>query len=74
VARTTHRNMNWELTSEFSWNHANLGMLMDIRDELRRLNNLLHCSNFTGMPFTLLDIKRNTTKPRKRRSKANRKA
>jgi hypothetical protein len=45
---------------------AKLAVLMDIRGELRKLNALLHCSNFTGIPRELLAIKRNTTKRRKK--------
>jgi len=41
-------------------------LLMDIRDELRRLNDLLHCRNFTGIPLTLHAIKRNTTKKKRK--------
>ncbi len=42
-------------------------LLMDLRDELKRLNALLHCPNFTGIPQTLHKIERNTRKkPRKK--------
>lgn len=40
-------------------------ILLDIREELKRLNSLLHCHNFTAIPFKLDAIKRNTTKKRK---------
>lgn len=40
----------------------NLALLMDIRDELKRLNALLHCPNFIGIPHKLDAIRRNTTK------------
>ena len=50
------------------WQFAHVRVLMDIRDELKRLNNLLHCSNFTGIPHTLTKIRINTTK-RKRKAK-----
>lgn len=36
--------------------------LMDIRDELKQLNKLLGCRNFTGIPATLRAIQRNTKK------------
>jgi hypothetical protein len=37
-----------------------LAVLCSIRDELRRLNALLNCPNFTGIPATLRKIERNT--------------
>ena len=33
-------------------------LLMDIRDELQKLNALLHCQNFVGIPRTLKTIAR----------------
>lgn len=53
-----------------SWEREQLAVLMDIRDELKRLNGLLrgrllHCSNFIGIPSALNAIRRNTTRPRK---------
>lgn len=38
-----------------------------ILEELRRLNTLLHCHNFTGIPHTLQTIALNTRKPKRRR-------
>lgn len=46
-----------------------LAVLMDIRAELKKLNSLLHCQNATDIPHILRDIKRNTTKPKRRRVK-----
>lgn len=37
---------------------AQLSVLMDIRDELKRLNELLHCPRFMGIPTTLRGIQR----------------
>lgn len=48
-----------------SWNVIHTALLMDIRDELKRLNNLLHCSNFIGIPRTLHSIRRAVAQPRK---------
>jgi hypothetical protein len=42
--------------------------LFQIRDELQRLNTLLHCHNFTDIPHKLERIKKNTTKKRKPRA------
>lgn len=48
---------------------AHLAVLMDIRDELQLLNALLHCSTFTRFPTTLLEIRRNTSRPRAKKQK-----
>jgi hypothetical protein len=48
---------------------AQLAVLMDIRAELRKLNYLLHCENFTGIPRVLAGIKSNTARPKKRGKK-----
>jgi hypothetical protein len=45
-----------------------LAVLLAIRDELKSLNALLHCSNFTAIPDILRSVKRNTTKRRKPRA------
>lgn len=49
-----------------TWERVGVAVLMDIRDELKRLNGLLSCPNFTGIPSTLRRISRNTAKPKKR--------
>lgn len=41
-----------------TWQAVEIAVLMDIRDELKTLNTLLHCSNFTGIPATLRSIRR----------------
>ena len=46
-----------------------LAVLMDIRDELKRLNELLHCSNFITIPTTLRSIEHNTNKKPKKKAK-----
>jgi len=38
-------------------------LLMDLRDELRRLNDLLHCQNFIEIPATLRSIRRKLPTP-----------
>jgi hypothetical protein len=45
-----------------------LAMLCAIRDELRRLNNVLQCPNFIGVPAKLDRIERNTRRKRKPRA------
>lgn len=44
---------------------SHLCVLMDIRDELQKLNSLLACHNFTGIPSTLRTISKKLAKPRK---------
>ena len=51
---------------------AILATLMDIRDELRGIRNLLNCPNALGMPWTLKSIEKNTR--RKRVAKTKRRA
>ncbi len=54
-------NAGWQVADERGNLHqggAQLAVLMDIRDELQRLNGLLHCGNFTGIPMTLRSIRR----------------
>jgi hypothetical protein len=58
---TRKKNRNWyvappsgpdEIYTEMR-DGVTVAILMDIRDELQKLNNLLHCGNFTGIPQTL---------------------
>ena len=61
-------NVEWDLPKNAdggikSWDAVKVAVLMDIRDELKRLNGVLHCDNFMKIPATLRQIKRNTTKP-----------
>lgn len=68
------KNKNWIVTDDdgrvTEWDQVIVAILMDLRDELQKLNNLLGCSNFIQIPHTLAAIKRNTTKKRKKRAKA----
>lgn len=65
-----YRDVDWTLPADAigTWERVNTAILMDIRDELKRLNSLLHCSNFTAIPFKLDAIRNNTT-PKKKRPK-----
>lgn len=63
-----HRDGDWDLPDDISWDKVPVAVLMDIRDELKTLNRLLRCPNFLGMPHALDKIERNTRKrPRKRK-------
>jgi hypothetical protein len=53
---------NYTGTVPWTYEGIQVAALLSIRDELRKLNTLLHCPNFTGIPQTLRDIKKNTTK------------
>ncbi len=51
------KNSDWNISESTSqpgspttMDGAILAVLMDVRDELQRLNSLLGCSNFTGLP------------------------
>jgi hypothetical protein len=48
---------------------AHTVLLMDIRDELVKLNALLHCQNFQNIPATLRSIRRAMPVRRKRGTK-----
>ena len=49
---TRYKDFVWIIPSEAnpSFEGAQLAVLMDIRDELQRLNELLHSPNFVGIP------------------------
>lgn len=61
-----HKDLNWNLpdgvpghnVTTHQWESLHAALLMDIRDELKALNALLHCSNFVGIPTTLRAIQR----------------
>jgi hypothetical protein len=62
-----HKDVKWSLPegkrkpdggTEHRHDDIQIAVLMDIRDELQRLNELLYCSNFVGMPHTLKRIDR----------------
>lgn len=79
MTRESSVNANWSVVDENTgvvptWERAGIAVLMDIRTELQRLNNLLSCPNFTAIPGTLRTIAQHTTpqKPRKRKSRGTR--
>jgi hypothetical protein len=58
-----HPNVNWNMPEDApTWDSAKLAVLMDIRDELQKLNALLGCPNFIAIPRKLDVIIRNTTR------------
>ena len=63
------KDVDWflpDVGTGISLDHAKLAVLMDLRDELKRLNGLLHCSNFIDIPRVLSQIRKNTTKSRRK--------
>lgn len=65
-----HKDLEWNLPegtkergcTRHSWETINSALLMDIRDELKSLNALLHCTNFTGIPWELTRMRRGIDK------------
>ncbi len=68
------KNVDWDLANPqgtiASWTNVQIAVLMDIRDELQRLNRILGCHNFLDVPFKLDRIEKNTRKPLPRKKKA----
>ncbi len=61
-----HKDANWTIPdSVTTFEQASLAVLMDIRDELKRLNSIIGCPRFISIPKTLDSIKRNTVKKRR---------
>lgn len=71
MADTRKANIDWSLPTNQNGTVAiefvQVALLMDLRDELQKLNRLLHCSNFLEIPRILRTIRHNTTKPRRRK-------
>jgi hypothetical protein len=47
-----------------------LAVLCVIRDELKKLNGLLHCQNFIEIPSILRSVRRNTAKKKRPKKQA----
>lgn len=53
-----HKDIGWNVPEQpQTWEQVQVSVLMDIRDELKRLNSLLQCPNFVAVPRKLDDIK-----------------
>lgn len=65
-----YRNSEWNLPDKLeNWTQVNTALLMDIRDELKAVNeklSVLQCPNFVGIPKKLERIARNTVKPKRK--------
>ena len=70
---TRRANQNWIVTNNkgtsdiSTWEQLQLAVLMDLRDELQKLNRLLGCQNFIEIPTILREIRRNTTKKKRKK-------
>lgn len=65
-----HKDGNWRILDPLTWEKAQLAVLMDLCDELKRLNAAIYCHNCLYIPNILRRIEKNTTKPAKRRKAA----
>lgn len=73
-----HKDQNWRLPegtpnrtggADHIWESVHTALLMDIRDEMKSLNMVLHCTNFLTIPMKLDRISQNTAKPKKKRKR-----
>ena len=66
------KNVNWQLwvneSEQPNMEAVMAFILMDIRDELQKLNRTLDCPNFQDIPHKLDDINRKLVKPRKKKT------
>lgn len=67
-----YKDQEWDLPAGpvgkiASWEAVKLAVLMDIRDELKRINIRLDCSETLRIPRYLRRIASNTAKPRKKK-------
>jgi rRNA maturation endonuclease Nob1 len=65
IHRSKTRNLQWSVgdtgNGNMSDQHALLCLMMDIRDELQKLNRVFECKNFLAVPTRLAEISINTT-------------
>lgn len=68
MSGTRRKDADWQIPTDeaLSWPAAQTAVLMDIRDELKKLNRLLYCDNFISIPSILRAVRANTSKPRPR--------
>lgn len=67
MSDTRKQNVSWKLPERLqTWEQANAAILMDLRDELQKLNRVFECYRFLRIPEELKQIRRNTTKRRRK--------
>lgn len=63
------KDVEWDLANNVgnigTWQNVEVAVLMDIRDELKRINAALYCGNTLNIPNLLRQIERNTRKPKR---------
>lgn len=75
MANTRYKDLSWTIQSNengtVSHEDAQLAVFMDLRDELKLINqkmqrlvSILECQNFLAIPSKLDRISKNTAKPR----------
>ena len=71
-----HKDVQWNLpdgvpdnagSCTHEWVSIHAAVLMDIRDELKRLNAALYCPNALAIPGLLRSVVRNTAKKRRKK-------
>ena len=67
-----HKDKNWNLETAIDgrvnqWETVFAALLMDIRDELKSLNQVLHCGNCLDIPNILRNIEKNTKRRRQKK-------
>lgn len=76
--RFENRNWTFPVNSEGNiteWEHVSIAVLMDIRDELQKLNRVLACPNFQAMPHQISRVARDVAGLRRdlKKTKSNKK-
>ncbi len=63
-----HKDKCWNLADSITWEGVNAALLMDLRDELKKLNAVFSCHRFQDIPHNLDAIRKNTTKKKRKKS------
>ena len=71
VSHATVRDADWTVWQDddgrYDHDQVRLGILLDIRAELKAIRAVLQCVNFQLIPWKLERIARNTTKPKRKK-------
>lgn len=63
-----HKDADWNLPEKLqAWDQVQVAVLMDIRDELKKMNGILNCTNFLDIPRILRGIRRKLPEPKRRK-------
>ena len=59
MLQRARKNTEWQTpATNLEWQHVQVELLMDLRDELQHLNRILDCRNFQEIPAVLRGISR----------------